>query len=120
MQLHLDWMGDQASWPAYMVACVVKDRRRLLLEGSGCRMWYLGERVIGQYSADPRTVVPQLPPQNVYYTHQLRELYVVRWIEGRDASLFTAADASYQAFLTDSCLPALPMPSQRALSVSIC
>ena len=69
MQLHLDWMGDQASWPAYVVASMVKDGRRLLLEGSKCHMWYLGERVIGQYSADPRIVVPQLPPQNVYYTH---------------------------------------------------
>ena len=113
-------MGDQASWPAYVAAFMVKDGRRLLLEGSGCRMWYLGERVIGQYSADPRTVVPQLPPQNVYYTHQLREEYLARWIAGHDASLFTVADASYPAFLADSCLPALPMPTQRALSVSIC
>ena len=58
LQLHFGWMSRQAGLPDYVVESMAKDDMRILLEGSGYRMWFLGERVIGQCSAAAREIVP--------------------------------------------------------------
>ena len=60
-------------------------RKRALLWGSDCRVWYLGERVCGWPAGGCSRRVPVPPPRGMFHGHLLRDEALDEACEGMDA-----------------------------------
>ena len=99
-------MGPLEGLPPYVLASLPKDDLRILLEGPGLRMWFLGERTRRQYRSGFRRR-PRDPPTDMYWGHELTNHSLDAALEGFECTSFLSRSKDYTSFLRARCLPTL-------------
>ena len=72
-------------WIPAMVRSRPLAERRVLLQGPDCRVWYLGERVLGWEAGSRARRVPLSPPHGMFHGHLLRGEALATALRGTDA-----------------------------------
>ena len=118
LQLDRGWMGLLEGLPPYILASLPKDDLRILLEGLGLRMWFLGERTRRQYMSGFRRR-PRDPPIEMFWGHELTNHSLDAALEGFECSSFLSHSKDYTSFLRTRCLPTLPLSLRMLAKVRI-
>ena len=116
MQLDRAWMGPLEGLPPYALESLPKDDLRILLEGPGLRMWFLGERTRHQYTSSFRRI-PRDPPTDMFWGHDLMDHSLAAALEGFECTSFLSRSKDYITFLRTRCLPVLPLSTRMLAKV---
>ena len=109
-------MGPLEGLPPYALASLPKDDLRILLEGPGLRMWFLGERTRCQYISSFRRI-PRDPPTDMFWGHDLSGSSLDAALEGFECTSFLSRSKDYTTFLHARCLPILPLSTRMLAKV---
>ena len=110
-------MGPLEGLPPYALESLPKDDLRILLEGPGLRMWFLGERTRRQYISSFRRI-PRDPPTDMFWGHDLSGSSLDAALEGFECTSFLSRSKDYTTFLRARCLPILPLSTRMLAKVS--
>ena len=109
-------MGPLEGLPPYALASLPKDDLRILLEGPGLWMWFLGERTRRQYTSG-FCRRPRDPPMDMFWGHELTNHSLDAALEGFECTSFLSRSKDYTTFLLARCLPILPLSSRMLAKV---
>ena len=107
-------MGPLEGLPPYVLASLPEDDLRILVEGPGLRMWFLGERTRHQYMSG-FCRKPRDPLVDMFWGHELANHSLDAALEGFECTSFLSRSKDYTSFLRARCLPTLPL-SPRVLA----
>lgn len=105
-----------------MIHSIPLSRRRVLLRGPDCRVWYLGEKVYNWGQGARVRRPPFTPPREIFWGHLLEADELDRVVEGEDAEEFCERKKSCYMDFARTCLlqrvPLLGSTSQVMISFS--